>query len=132
MARANSLPKPGCSGFVVALFGSGHTKIVVTAQIDVVVRRIAVLVDVEILFGQIGVRDDLGLLDLFIGDRLLRLEHRIGLPGIAAFDAGDRVILAQIVKARAALRAAVLGTPFSLDHVNSLMLPGAYAPGENA
>ena len=103
----------------------------IAAEIDVVVRRIAVLVDVQIGIGQVGILDhfNLFLLDFFIRNRLLRLQHWLGMPGIAAFDASDGIVLAQVVKAGAALRAAVLGAPFSLDHVNSSMLPFATATG---
>ena len=98
----------------------GDSQIVVAAQIDVVVGRILVVVDAfEILVAQIGVVGDLDLLlDLLIRNRLLRLEHRFGLPRVTALDAGYGIVLAQIVEAGAAFRAAMLGTPFWLDHEN--------------
>ncbi|CDO38761.1 hypothetical protein SPHV1_720007 [Novosphingobium sp. KN65.2] len=41
------------------------------------------------------------------------------MPLVAALNAGNRVILAQVIKARAAFRAAVLGAPLRLCHETS-------------
>ena len=57
----------------------------------------------------------------FEGKRLLRLQDRLGKPGIAARNAGDRVFLGQVIKTRRALRARTLGAPFRLDHKNPHM-----------
>jgi len=57
------------------------------------------------------------LLDRFLErDRLLRLEHRLGHPLVAAFDADDRIVLAEIVKAGGAFGAGPLGAPFRIHH----------------
>ena len=50
------------------------------------------------------------------GQRLLRFENWVWLPRRAAFDAGDRIILTQIVKAGAAFGTSPLGAPFRLHH----------------
>src|SRR3546814_8296280 len=52
--------------------------------------------------------------------RLLRFQNRFGLPRIAAFDALDWVIRAEIVEARSAFRASPLRAPFRLNHVPPL------------
>ena len=103
--------------FITLIIVICNAQIVVAAEIDVVIGRIAIVIDVE-FFGQLGVCRlvSLGLLNFFLGNRLLRLQHRLLMPGMAAFDASDGIILAKIVKARAALRAAMLGAPFWLDH----------------
>ena len=49
--------------------------------------------------------------------RLLRFQHRFRDPRIAAIDAGDRIILGQIIESGGAFRAATLRAPFSLDHI---------------
>jgi len=98
------------SGVVLVLaLGSADAEIVVAAKIDIVVGRIAVLVEVEILVRQIDVffLDDFLLLHFLELHRLLGLEHRLRVPAVAALDASDRVILAEVVETSAALRAAV-------------------------
>src|SRR3546814_5169574 len=49
-----------------------------------------------------------------------RFQNRFGLPRIAAFDALDWVIRAEIVEARSAFRASPLRAPFRLHHVPPL------------
>src|SRR5690606_5618687 len=95
-----------------------HTQIVVAAQVDVVVGRILVLVDIfQFLVGQIGIGLlGLLLLDLLERDRLLGLEHRFGIPLVPAFDARHRLVLAEIVEAFTALGAATLSAPLRLHH----------------
>jgi hypothetical protein len=56
------------------------------------------------------------LLDLLEGDRLLGLEHRLGIPLVPALDASHRLVLAEIVEALTALGTAALGAPFRLHH----------------
>ena len=102
-------------------WAEGDAQIVVTAQIDLVIRRIIVVIDVDILqivIGQIAVGLVVLLLFLFLeGNWLLRLEHRLRRPFLTAFDAGDGIFLVQIVEAGAAVRARPLGAPFRFDHV---------------
>ena len=115
---------------VAVVVADTDPEIFVSAQVDIVVRRIAVVIDIEILFGEIDILDFLGLLLLHFleGDRLLRLEHRLGVPGISAIDASDRIVLAQIVKPGAAFRAAMLGPPFGFDHSQVLVLAPSGEP----
>ena len=47
---------------------------------------------------------------------LAKTSNLLKQTGIAALDASDGIVLAQIVEAGAAFRATVLGAPFSLDH----------------
>ena len=42
--------------FLVAVVRLGHAQIVVAAQIDIVIRRIIILVDIGIVLGQVGNR----------------------------------------------------------------------------
>ncbi len=111
---------PSGLDFLVFVARTGHADIIVAADIDLVVRIfLGVLVDLQILRGKIGIgRDD--RVDLQLGrverQRLLGLEDRLRLPGDAAIDAGHRIILAKIVEARAAFRAAALGAPFRFHH----------------
>src|SRR3546814_7764932 len=83
-----------------------------------------ILVDVEIVFIVVVARKNLVfllarvvVLRLLERHRLLRLENRFGFPRGAAFDAGDGIVLPEIVEARCALRAATFRAPFRLDHV---------------
>src|SRR3546814_6721465 len=92
----------------------------------VIVWRIAIVVDidVEIVFAhQVSV--GFHIVSHFLGrffkrKRLLRFQNRFGLPRIAAFDALDWVIRAEIVEARSAFRASPLRAPFRLHHVPPL------------
>src|ERR1700761_1103369 len=100
-------------------------EIVVTAEIDLVIRRrLLILADVQI---DVVAGEILVVLLGFIGlrrvewQRLLRLENRLGLPCLAAIDAGHGVVLAQIVKARRAFRTRTLRAPFRLDHAVSCL-----------
>src|SRR3546814_7378427 len=51
--------------------------------------------------------------------RLLRLENRFGFPRGAAFDAGDGIVLPEIVEARCALRAATFRADRKSTRLNS-------------
>src|SRR5687767_1200457 len=109
--------------FLVLVARARHAEVVVAAKVDVVVGRILAFVDilevlVQVVAAEIGV-GFLGLLVLlhfFERNRLLGLEHRLGKPLIAALDADDRIVLAEIVEAFTALGAAALGAPLWLDH----------------
>src|SRR5690606_16804521 len=119
-------PGLGSAVVLVAVVALGHAKVVVAAKVDVVVGRILVVVDVlEIVVGEIGIGFLLDFLLLFFleGNRLLGLEHRLGRPLVPAFDAGHRIVLAEVVKAFTALGAIALGAPLWLDHCKSSMLP---------
>src|SRR5687768_6423700 len=99
--------------FLAVVAGARHAKIVVAPKVDVVVRRILAVVDI------------LGFLFLHFleRNRLLGLEHRLGNPLVAALDADDRIVLAEIVEAFTALGARALGAPLWLDHENVLVCP---------
>ena len=103
------------SGIVGLAVVGPDAEIVVATEIDIVIGRDIVIVDVEIL--ELGLfLFLLFLLDFLEWNRLLGLQDRFGIPLIATIDAGDRIVLAQIIEASAAFRAAMLGAPFRLDH----------------
>ena len=65
---------------VLVAFNAGYAKIVIPAQIDIVVGRIIVFIDIQIFFGQIAIFDDLYLLllDFLIRDRCFDLSTGSG------------------------------------------------------
>jgi hypothetical protein len=122
------------SALIIIVIATGRdAEIVITAKVDIIVRRIAVLIDVLNVFeiiiaAQIGIGVDIDfLLDFLKRNRLLGLEHRLGRPGFTAFDAGNRVFLAKIVESFPALGAGTLGTPFRLRHYHSSKHADPYA-----
>jgi hypothetical protein len=98
----------------------GHADIVVAAQIDFVVRiLLGILIDLELVGSQIGVSFSSTAASFFgrsNGSGCFDFSTGSGSQGNAAFDAGHRIFLAEIVKARPTLRAATLRAPFSLHH----------------
>src|SRR6478736_5409099 len=77
----------GSAIFVFVAARADFAEVVVAAEIDVVAAKIRIS-----LLGLL-------LLDRFRErDRLLRLEHRLGDPLVAALDADDRIVLAEIVE----------------------------------
>src|SRR3546814_12829960 len=89
------------SGFDVVVVRGGDTQIVVDAKIDVIVGRLAVLIDsdvkITILVGRVVFLPDLAwLLCLFERPRLLRFQQRFRDPTIAAIDTSDRHQLRKI------------------------------------
>ena len=97
-----------------------HAQIVVAAEIDLVVRRglflfaqrfqiLVLTLEVAVRFLRIG-------LDLLERQRLLGLEDRFRILRRAAIDAGDGIVLFEVVEARGAFRTRTLRAPFRLDH----------------
>lgn len=122
-----SASETGRSGIVVAVvvaLAFGNAKIVVSAKVDIVVRRIIVVVDILDILQLIIVISEIAvgfaffllLFGIVEWNRLFRLEHRLGIPFMSALDAGYRFIIAEIVEAGSAIGAGTLGTPFSLRH----------------
>ena len=110
----------------LVVVGLGDAEVVVAAKVDIVVGRILALVDIlQFFVGQVGIRflGLLGLLHLLERNRLLGLEHRLRSPLVAALDADDRIVLAEIVEPFTALGAVALVAPLWLDHGNVLICP---------
>src|SRR5688572_15485242 len=87
--------------FFVLVTGGDAQVVLARGQIDLVVgARLFVLVWHQLLGGQalVDLLDLLGRGD-FERHRLLRLQYRLGRPSITAADAGDRIILAEVVEA---------------------------------
>ena len=104
------------TGVIRAMAGTG--RVVTAAGLVFAATMSSFIFSDLIVLGQIGV--DLAFLIDFLRrverQRLLRLQDGIGLLRRAAFDAGDGIFLAKIVKAGAALRAGPLGAPFRFHH----------------
>ena len=89
----------------------------VDADVHSEVGCIFILVDRELIGSKVFILlGSLFRLDRFEGQRLLRFQHRLRQPGVAAADAGDRLVLGQVIKAGRAFGAATLGAPFGFDH----------------
>src|SRR6476661_786109 len=117
--RGNSPRRIFNLAFVVLGRGLDSEIVVAGLEVDFLVGAdLLVLVDRELVGGEIFIRLFRLLRDRsrLERQRLLRLEHRFGHEVGAAFDAVDRVILAEIVKAGRALGASALGAPFGLHH----------------
>ncbi len=118
---------------LLAALNHDFGQVVVAADIDVIVIRrfIAVGVDVEIVGLQRGFALVLAacLLAGVERQRLLGLQDRLRSPAVAAIDAGDRVILRQIIEACSAFWALALCAPFGLDHLGKLPMGARMVPG---
>lgn len=129
-APGRTKPDPAQASFLTFLvFTAGHhgaDAVIIVTQIDIWGIAFFSSVKIEILVGgriaafAISSNQWLGL---FERRRLLRLEHGFWSPSITTGDAGNGLVLREVVKPRVALRAGTLGAPFSLDH-NFLREPG--------
>ena len=116
LQKANQ--KSGIVRFVVAL-AFADAQIVVSAEIDFIVRGWFIIVDVDV---QIIIVDRILFLLRILFRRglerqwLLGFQNRFGHKAFPAFDACCRVFLAQIVKACSTFRACTFCAPFRFNH----------------